>query len=58
MNHINFDWFTPTCAHRQTPEQTAAWITDAGLSVENIVLEEAGHTCFATRQSEDLSCAE
>ena len=25
MNHINFDWFAPTNAHRQTPEQVREW---------------------------------
>ncbi len=49
MNHINFDWFTPKYAHRQTPEEVNAWCREAGLSVERLHAEEAGITVVARR---------
>lgn len=49
MNHINFDWFTPKYAHRQTPEEVDAWCREAGLSVERLHAEDAGITVVARR---------
>lgn len=49
MNHINFDWFTPKYAHRQTPDEVDAWSREAGLSVERLHAEEAGITVVARR---------
>jgi len=50
MNHINFDWFTPANAHRQSPEEVRAWCREAGLDIEREVVEEAGITIVARRQ--------
>ena len=47
MNHINFDWFTPKYAHRQTPDEVIAWCGEAGLTVEHLKVEEAGITVVA-----------
>lgn len=49
MNHINFDWYTPQYAHRQTPEEVAAWIAEAGLEMQHLKSEEAGITAVARR---------
>jgi SAM-dependent methyltransferase len=44
MNHINFDWYAPANAHRQTPEEVRAWCTELELEVEREVVEDAGIT--------------
>jgi SAM-dependent methyltransferase len=49
MNHINFDWFAPRNAHRQTPHEVRAWCRDAGLEIEREVIEPAGITIIARR---------
>jgi ubiquinone/menaquinone biosynthesis C-methylase UbiE len=49
MAHINFDWYAPKNAHRQTPEEVRAWCNEAGLEVEREVVEEAGITVVATK---------
>jgi len=49
MNHVNFDWYAPAYAHRQTPEEVRAWCTEAGLEVERLTAEEAGITVTARK---------
>lgn len=49
MNHINFDWFAPQNAHRQTPEEVRAWSEELGLLIEREVVEEAGITIVARK---------
>lgn len=49
MNHINFDWFTPRYAFRQTPEDVRAWLEEAGLSLEHMSVEDAGITVVARK---------
>lgn len=49
MNHINFDWYAPPNAQRQTPEQVRKWCISAGLEVEHEHLEEAGIAVIARR---------
>ena len=49
MNHINFDWYAPTNAHRQSPEEVRAWCTAAGLTIEREVVEDAGITVIARK---------
>jgi arsenite methyltransferase len=49
MNHINFDWFTPTYAHRQTVEEVESWCREIGLDIVHLQAEEAGITVVATR---------
>lgn len=50
MNHVNFDWFTPTYSHRQTPEEVRAWCVEARLDVEEMKVELAGITTVAVRR--------
>jgi arsenite methyltransferase len=49
MNHINYDWYAPANAARQTPEEVRAWCADLGLSIEREVIEEAGITIIARK---------
>lgn len=49
MNHINFDWFTPTYAHRQSPEEVSQWCREIGLDIVKMKAEEAGITVVATK---------
>lgn len=49
MNHINFDWFTPAYAHRQSVEEIEQWCREIGLRIEDLKAEEAGVTVVATR---------
>jgi ubiquinone/menaquinone biosynthesis C-methylase UbiE len=49
MNHINFDWFAPRNAHRQTAEEVRAWCAEAGLTIEREYLEEAGISIIAKK---------
>ena len=50
LNHINFDWYAPRNAHRQSPEEVRAWCAEAGLEVEREVVEDAGITIVARRR--------
>tara|TARA_E500000305_G_C4014781_1_gene234897 strand:+ start:211 stop:1209 length:999 start_codon:yes stop_codon:yes gene_type:complete len=49
MNHINFDWYAPRNAFRQTPDQVSAWCAEAGLVIEHEKIEDAGITIVARR---------
>lgn len=49
MNHINFDWYAPANAHRQSPEDVRRWCDAAGLVVEREVVEDAGITVIARK---------
>lgn len=49
MNHINFDWYRPLNCHRQTPDQVKQWCAEAGLTIENINVQEAGITVIARK---------
>ena len=49
MNLINFDWYTPANAHRQTPDDVRSWCDRCGLKIEREVIEEAGITVIARR---------
>ncbi len=50
LNHINFDWYAPRNAHRQTPEQVRAWCADCGLVIEREIVEPAGITIIGQLQ--------
>lgn len=50
MNHINFDWFAPKNAFRQTPEEVREWCGEAGLDVLRERVEEAGITIVARKK--------
>ncbi len=47
MNHVNFDWYTPLNAHRQSPEEVAGWCAAANLEIERMDTEESGITVIA-----------
>jgi arsenite methyltransferase len=49
MNHINFDWYAPANAARQSPEEVRAWCAESGLTIEREVVEEAGITVIARK---------
>jgi arsenite methyltransferase len=51
MNHINFDWYAPRNAHRQTPEEVRAWCQQLGLQIERERVEEAGITVIAQKMA-------
>ncbi len=49
MNHLNFDWYAPKNAHRQSPQQVREWCADLGLSIEHERIEDAGITMIARK---------
>jgi arsenite methyltransferase len=49
MNHINFDWYAPANAHRQSPEEVRQWCATAGLQIEREVIQDAGITVIARK---------
>jgi SAM-dependent methyltransferase len=51
LNHINFDWFAPRNAHRQSPEEVRRWCEEAGLEIERERVEPAGITVVARKRS-------
>ncbi len=48
--HINFDWYRPAYAHRQSPEEVRAWCSEAGLAVDYMHVDDSGITVKATRR--------
>jgi arsenite methyltransferase len=46
-NHINFDWYTPRYAHRQSEAEVREWCADLGLSIERFHVDDAGYTIRA-----------
>ncbi len=50
MQHINYDWYAPRNAHRQSPEDVRRWCGEADLEIEREVIEEAGITVIARRR--------
>jgi len=49
MNHINFDWYAPKNAFRQSPEEVREWCAGAGLDILHERVEEAGITVVARK---------
>ncbi len=49
LNHINYDWFAPRNAHRQSPDEVRAWCAEAGLEIEREDVQEAGITVVARK---------
>ena len=49
LNHINFEWYAPRNAHRQTPEQVRSWCQDANLRIEREHLQGSGITIVAKK---------
>ncbi|HKQ35269.1 MAG TPA: class I SAM-dependent methyltransferase [Nitrospiraceae bacterium] len=52
MNHINFDWYAPRNAHRQTVEEVRDWCANAGFTIERERVEEAGITIIAKKRTD------
>jgi SAM-dependent methyltransferase len=48
--HINFDWFRPMYAHRQTADEVRAWCEEASLDVRRFNEQESGFTVVARKQ--------
>jgi len=49
MNHINFDWYAPKNAHRQSVDEVRRWCGELKLVVEHEKVEEAGISMIARR---------
>jgi arsenite methyltransferase len=43
-NHLNFDWYAPRYAHRQTEEDVRRWYEESGLEITRFHVHEAGFT--------------
>jgi arsenite methyltransferase len=50
LAHINFDWFAPRNAHRQSPEEVRRWCAESGLELEREDVQEAGITIVARKR--------
>jgi len=50
MHHINFDWYAPKNAFRQTEEEVRRWCDEAGLDVEHEHIHRSGITIVARRR--------
>jgi hypothetical protein len=49
MNHINYDWYAPANAHRQSRDEVRAWCAEFGLAIEREVIEDAGIAVVARK---------
>jgi hypothetical protein len=47
--HVNFDWYRPHYAHRQTAEEILNWCSEAGLSISWFHEQESGFTIKAVK---------
>lgn len=50
MHHINFDWYAPKNAFRQTEEEVRQWCDEAGLDVEHEDIHQSGITIIARKR--------
>ena len=50
MNHINYDWYAPRNAHRQSVHDVRKWCAKAGMEIEREVVEDAGITVIARKE--------
>ena len=48
-NHLNFDWYAPRYAHRQTEDEVRGWCADEGLEITRFHVHEAGFTVRAVK---------
>lgn len=48
--HINYDWYRPTYAHRQSAEEIRTWCAGAGLDVVRLHEQESGYTVRAVKR--------
>lgn len=47
--HVNFDWYRPRYAHRQTREEVDGWCKEAALAIEWFHEQESGFTIKAVK---------
>jgi len=47
--HVNFDWYHPQYAHRQTEDEVRRWCGEAGLSIFHFDVQESGFTIRAIK---------
>ncbi len=47
--HVNFDWYRPPYAHRQTEEEVKAWCSEAGLCIQRWHAQESGFSARAVK---------
>ncbi|HXU87959.1 MAG TPA: methyltransferase domain-containing protein [Methylomirabilota bacterium] len=48
-NHVNFDWYHPTYAHRHTEDEIRGWCKGAGLTIQHFDAQESGYTVRAIK---------
>lgn len=48
-HHINFDWYHPQYAHRQTEADVRRWCAEAGLTIAHFNEQDSGYTVRAVR---------
>jgi SAM-dependent methyltransferase len=48
-NHLNFDWYAPRYAWRQTEDEVRRWYEESGLEVTRFHVHEAGFTVRGRR---------
>jgi arsenite methyltransferase len=49
-HHINFDWYHPRYAHRQTEEEVRRWCLEAGLTIDHFNTQDSGFTVRAIKK--------
>jgi arsenite methyltransferase len=49
--HVNFDWYHPRYAHRQSEEEVRSWCEEANLEIVHLDGQESGFTVRAIRAS-------
>lgn len=47
--HVNFDWYHPRYAHRQSEEEVRAWCAELGLEITHMDVQASGITVRAVR---------
>jgi arsenite methyltransferase len=50
LNHINYDWYAPANAHRQSPDEVRSWCDEAALEIEHENVQPAGITVIARKR--------
>lgn len=49
MNHINFDWYRPSNAHRHSKEEVKEWCKKFSLKIERLHVDDSGITVIARK---------
>jgi len=50
-NHVNFDWYHPRYAHRQSEDDVRTWCAELGLRIVHMDVQEAGITVRAVKDA-------